>query len=506
MAKSAVGEVIWPDTIARDRAPFYGIRTAVLLANESRWVHRRVEQFELLDERRAHRHISVDFTLPDLTAPPWPPEDEKAQLWLVPIALLPRRLLTSLDVRDAAGAALPVLTREQNSVVAFELLASLAEETLVDAFGEGTELNEIVRRELGDIAGSRRSPGDHPSDDARVRRTSRAVRLLRGSAARAARGDAPRNRAQDQRQALWRDSTMRGFITMLAERFVLLVPMVAAPGARVIVKLRYEHALEVAPIVTAAEKGPGRRRDRIWLHARAFGDRAASSFGLNPHSFRAPTRAVFGPESYHVEIAAPDELLIEYASLERTITVRNVDTGTDQVDVSCVAEDRCTERAHHYESLFTSGESHPTPASANEETTTVSAITVDFFMRPSFVRPAFMIGLVTCATLAAGLVLKAAGVSRTGDVTALIVVLPAIFAVYLIPGEHRLVRRMFRGVRFLVFLLSVVSFVAAGTLTIALAGSTRLIVWGVLLVLAFASTGTIGAAWRASTRKEHARA
>jgi hypothetical protein len=496
---------VWPDEIARRRAPFYGIRTAGLLANESRWVHRRVERLELLDERRARRHISVDLTLPNLASPPWTADGDDAQIWLVPIALLRRGLLTSLDVRSAAGASLPVLTREQNSAVAFELLASLAEETLAEAFGEGTPLDQLVRRDLGDVAGARRGDADHPGDIERGRRTTSAVSRFRRSAARAARGGVPFRQADDQRQALWRDSTMRGFITMLAERFVLLVPMAARPGTRTIVKLSYEQALEVSPIVAAMERSLGKRRDRAVRFARGLIGRAAASFGVRSNSFRAQTRAVFGPESYHVEIAAPDELLIEYASLERTTTVRSVDTPTEHVNVRRVAEDRCTERAHLYESLYTSEEARATPASANEETTTVSAITVYFFMRPSFVRPAFMIGFLTSAMLSAGLVLKAVGVSRTGDVTALIVVLPAIFAAYLIPGEHRLVRRMFRGLRFLVFLLSVISFVAAGTLTVTLASSTRLILWVVLLVLALVSTVTIGTAYWTSIQKEHAR-
>jgi hypothetical protein len=296
---------------------------------------------------------------------------------------------------------------------------------------------------------------------------------------------------------------MRGFMVTLAERFILLVPIVGHPGTRRIVKLSYEQALEVPPIVRVTLRHL--RFRNLWPHTmsvlRALRHRAGSSFGLEPLSFTAPTRAVFGPESYHVEIVAPDELLIERAGLERIVTVESLETGRVTEDRVSVSEDFCTERAHLYESLFTRDEPPASPPSANEETTTSSAITVDFFMRPDFVRPALLIGWLTVAVLGSGLIVNGIGIQRSGDVTALIVVLPAVFAAYLIPGEHRLVRRMFRGVRLLVFTLSVVSFAAAGSLTISLATSTRIGIWVGLLVLAAGSTCTIAAAYWVSSRK-----
>jgi hypothetical protein len=295
---------------------------------------------------------------------------------------------------------------------------------------------------------------------------------------------------------------MRGMMTTLAERFVLLVPVTSPPGTRRVMKLSYEQPLEVPPVVTL------RLRDLRWglLRRQSAGalrmifPRAASTFGLAAASFTAQTRAVFGPESYHVEISAPDELLIEYARLERTAIVRSLLTARATERRTLVTEDFRTERAHLYESLYTQ-ELDSTPPSANDETTTISTILVDFFIRPSFLRPPLAIGVVTSAMLAVGMVLHFSGVHRSGDVTALIVVLPALFAAYLVPGEHRLVRRMIRGVRGLVFALSVLSFAAAGTLTIGLSTSTRVVVWSVLLGLAAACTGLIGAAQVISSRK-----
>jgi len=355
---------------------------------------------------------------------------------------------------------------------------------------------------------------------------------------------------------------MRGFLSTLADRFILLVPFDGSPGTRAIVKLSYEQALDVPPIVPAALRfslrGLGQDltgrismdaalgwltralatvkyvalssvRDilpfqrvislqappplfswnleliglgwRLRETGRSIRLRTGKSFGLEPLSFRVPTRAAFGPESYHVEIAAPNELMIEVARLERVTSVVNLATAQERVDAICAAEDTHTERAHLYESLYTATHRTATPARIDEEVTVASAITVDFLLRPAFVLPSLLIGLVTSGMLGAGLLLHELGIPRQGDVTALLVVLPAVFAAYLIPGEHRLVRRMFRGVRSLVFVLSLVSFVAAGSLTLSFSSSARVTLWAVLFAIASASTATILAAYVFSTRR-----
>ena len=548
-------QAVWPDEMGRARSEFYAIRTAALLANEHRWVHRRVERIELIDERRARRQISIDFTLPALPSPPW----EEERTWLVPIALLRRQLLTDLDVRGQDSSALPVLTREQNSRIAYELLRFLAQETLAEAFGPDIELLPLLDVELRDVAGCRRTDDDHPSELVRQRRTERAIKRFRRAASTAAVRGHVTTRLGYQRLVLWRDRSTRGFLSTLADRFIVLVPLEASANTRLIVKLSYEQGAVVPPLVPPVLRSLSpvhlRRLVRIDRAITTLGEgvqtlalqveytvlsairqllsldrtirlspppalfrgvditamtssinqlmhalrrRTGSSFGLDPLSLRVPTRAVYGPESYHVEVVAPAELLIEYARLERETTILDLALGTERQESVCIAEDAHTERAHLYESLYTTSRRESAPIPTNEEVRVSSAIKVEFLMRPSFVLPSLLIGLITSGMLASGLVLHGVGVPRQGDVTALLVVLPALFAAYLIPGEHRLVRRMFRGVRFLVFLLSLASFVAAGSLTLSLSSTARVTLWAVLLGISSASTATIFAAWLTS--------
>lgn len=480
----------WPDEGYESRAAFYGIRTSALIANEPRWIHRRVERLELIDETRARRHMSVDFTLPDLPAAEWDPTPELQ--WLIPVALLQKRPMIDLDVRDAAGDALSVLTREQNSAIACELLTSQARETLVELLGPGAALEQPLLSELADIAGARRGHDDRPSDRTRGNRTSDAIQGFRGAAIRAARSPTGLADPLDrQRELLWRDETMRGFMTILAERFLLLVPVTAAPGARRIIKVGWEQVLETLDVALATNPNRGQ----------VLREFMKSSCGFRTYPVRIDTRSVFGPESYHVEIVAPDELVVEFARLERFRTVTDLATGRVTSTRVSVWEDRGTERAHLYESFFAGGLDPGGPPAANEEVGARSTISVGFFIRPSFVRPPLLIGLVTCGMLAAGLLLKAAHIPRIGDVAALIVVLPAIFAAYLIPGEHRMVRRMFQGLRLLVLALAVTSFAAAATLTLRFSSRTLVIIWLALFGTAAGCTAMIAYAFRVSSGK-----
>ena len=94
-------------------------------------------------------------------------------------------------------------------------------------------------------------------------------------------------------------------------------------------------------------------------------------------------------------------------------------------------------------------------------------VELDFSVRPSLLWPVMLIALVTTGIFAFGAI--AHWLLRwhpSADAAALIVAIPAFFAAYLVPGEHRLVRRMFYGVRVLVFISALVSFAAGGTLAV----------------------------------------
>lgn len=82
------------------------------------WVHRRVESIEILDETLVRRRVSVDFT----------PQSPRGLPTHAPIALLSKGTLTRFDLRDEAGASVPLLTREQNAAFSTAHMLAIARE------------------------------------------------------------------------------------------------------------------------------------------------------------------------------------------------------------------------------------------------------------------------------------------------------------------------------------------------------------------------------------------
>jgi len=110
-------EPIWPSHAFLDAAGPIAKACFSLVSRWRFWIHRRVESIDFLDEYRIHRRLSVDFTVPDM-----PVIHEMASATggplVLPFALLSKRYLRNFDARDEAGRPIPVLTSEQNHVVA----------------------------------------------------------------------------------------------------------------------------------------------------------------------------------------------------------------------------------------------------------------------------------------------------------------------------------------------------------------------------------------------------
>ncbi|MGN6815311.1 MAG: GDSL-type esterase/lipase family protein [Solirubrobacterales bacterium] len=97
-----------------------------MLEHSNRWVHRRVESIEFIDERRMRRRVSVDFT--PRPAPTGPK--------LVPVAMLSKGVLTHFDLRDEEGASVPMRTADQNAMLSTEYMLAVAEEATNQAPSE----------------------------------------------------------------------------------------------------------------------------------------------------------------------------------------------------------------------------------------------------------------------------------------------------------------------------------------------------------------------------------
>lgn len=197
---------------------------ADLVADPARWVHRRVESIEIVDERLVRRRVSVDFT-PE-TSPGAPPPTR------APIALLSKRVLSNFDLRDENGASVPLATSEQNAAFAAAHMLSIAAEAI------GGEPSERLRRLCWRIA-----RGNPPE--------------AREAVHEIATGLEP---AAD-REALRRSDRFRSATETFAANFAVLVE-VGEPRRRV-VKFAYDQVLAgglswrqrlgLAPVLTAID-------------------------------------------------------------------------------------------------------------------------------------------------------------------------------------------------------------------------------------------------------------
>jgi hypothetical protein len=97
---------------------------AELLRDDS-WVHRNVESIEFLDESRVRRQVSIDFTLPSVER-----AVNDGRQRLVPLSVLTKGPIKALDVVDADGTSVPVLTSKENGLLAGEVLVEQARRRL----------------------------------------------------------------------------------------------------------------------------------------------------------------------------------------------------------------------------------------------------------------------------------------------------------------------------------------------------------------------------------------
>ena len=448
LRSSAPGDV-WPGDMLRERVELVAAQTWKLLADETRWVHRRVEKIALIDDRRVHRHTSVDFTMPHLA------RSGDGAVDLIPLSLVHKEVLRDLDVRDEEGNALPVLTREQNATIAGAILVQQASVTL-EELGDGTGVNEELRADLKSIAGERSHEDAELFSDEAVR----------------------------QWALLLDDPTMSGLLTDFEKQFILFADARTAPGQRRVLKFSYEQAFDQPP------RGGG-VLSRLWGGSKRKAHNLLESLGLR--SFRAGVgvTAMLDAESYHVEVAPPEDAVISFAQLVRIEEIPEEDDGGASQERRVVLDTAVGPGRVH---LYTS-EAHPSA-------TTWSLLEVYFRLRAGVLWPVFLISAVTSGLFGAGLYLHSIDVPARADAAAaLIVALPAFFAPAVAPGGHALVRRMFRGLRVLVWVSALLSFVAGASLAVDLSASTMERAWWVLLAISSLLTIIAGLSLLFSTKK-----
>jgi hypothetical protein len=142
-----------------------GGRVGLQLLTSREWIHRKVDAIQFTGDMRLRRHVSVDFQVLPFA------DDGFKQLlprrWLVPLAVLNKGLMLGFNLRDEGGAAVPILTSDENTWVSWSVLSFFASQAL------GTNedpLDDAEHGALRDVAAARpdevdsviRAIQDHP--------------------------------------------------------------------------------------------------------------------------------------------------------------------------------------------------------------------------------------------------------------------------------------------------------------------------------------------------------
>lgn len=254
-----------------------GFACAALIADPKSWINRRVETVEMLAQEETRRRVSVDFTLSA--------EQRRALTTrhgvVVPISVLNKGALRNFDLRDEQPAVVPALNRADNAELGLTALLSAA----LDAIPEphAAKPVDVLTADLRQIV---------LADEETA---LEALEALVGAA----------NEGEPMRRAMWQDATCNSLLRTLASDYVLFAALPpGGPDRRV---LKYGYGDEFWP------EPPWRRlRERyapaeLWWRLRH--PERARFFIDCPAAWRA--------QSFHMEIAIPEELRLSYAVLGR---------------------------------------------------------------------------------------------------------------------------------------------------------------------------------------------
>lgn len=244
------------------------------------WIERRVESVTFPDEVTVRRRISVDFAVPDEWVSPVPTIPGEPPTFYVPLAMLRKQGLMRFDLCDETGRALPLLTRDQNGLVAQATLLQLAMAINLD---RGEPMTGAVPAELQEELSL----------------------ITDGSADRALvvwdalDKDKKSDCASDC--AAWRtfltaEDKFMALAHDFAIGFPLIVPVTGMPGVRRIVKFSYQAS------------APPHRPSSRWRQL-------ARGVGWRPRTELISTPSIGKCRCFHLEVQAPDGLQITRGKL-----------------------------------------------------------------------------------------------------------------------------------------------------------------------------------------------
>lgn len=422
-----------PSTAIRTLAPV-GLE---LWRRGSDWVNRRVETVELLDVDTVRLRISVDFRIP--TQLPGA-ESLAKETYFLPLTVLQRRTnLAYFDLRDEAGAAVPMLTRQENARLTGAILVAAARLALRDH--DHLELDPALIAYLATI------PTKDP-EDSRV-----FVRSVLD----------PDNTLlyPDRRLAeiLLAEPEFRDLLGLCAFCSFIHVPVTAEAGERRIIKISCLTPWPSSMPRTSRTEHEGKlRRLRRWLAA-WLGWRPEARYLFLPHIGNA--------ESFHLQIEAPTRIEFIAAGLtngrpaDLVLQDANSVGSIPLLDPPKEAGDAkrpqpfvpgLSRRKHLYLEL---SHAHRT-----------GFAWVSFrVVRHGFLHAALAVAWLMSAILALFAIRASNVLGEAQTAAALLLLVPALIAGFLIaPGEHPMTRHLLRGPRLLTAVAGVLALIATAAM------------------------------------------
>jgi hypothetical protein len=417
-----------------------------LLTHPQKWVARRVESFELLDDRTVRRRMTVDLELPDQVDG----HDVAAALSAVPLTVLSKKKLRAFDLRGAEGEALAALPMPDNVRLATGTLVAWAREVLNGEPDPVTSavLGHLVEAEAAEAEAFLDVYRDAPHlDDAALKDVAELAVAAHGVVALQ---DASGATAGREIKQLAEHPPFMRLLGELARGFVLLTPL--QPGmtsGRNLAKIAYEEGFGDLD------------RNARWLRLRLGWVASQVDFAI-PGASRAA--------SYHAEVLAPADAEILTASARAGDEDRAKDTELNPGG-----------RAHLHIS-------HADPELADPE------LRVELrARRVGFLHAALVTCVLATALLAGGRARLEQLADHADAAAATLLLVPGLLAAYAVrPGEHAMVTSLLAGVRVMVIGAAACAVAAGGMLLVDLRESTRELAWTwLLLVAATCLVGTV---------------
>lgn len=273
----------------------------ILLVDQKAWTHRRVESIKVLDDKSVHRRVSIDFAIPERLGARRVRVTPDLLPYL-PLTLLEKELLRNFDLRDSRGQPVSMLTKHENGRVAGDTLVVAAETVL------GRRLPRRIECRLRRVA---------ENDPETAQRELEEWPLLGG-------------RPSEPNRELWPsltdDEGFMQYAQTLVDNFLLLACTDPWPGKRRLMKLGYEEPLESTDLGLPA--------------------RFAVSMGWKRKTLRFDAPSANLAASFHLEIAAPQEMEIDSARLTFTAS----DDATSEPTPAESFDGPLIQRAHLYAS------------------------------------------------------------------------------------------------------------------------------------------------------------